>query len=77
MSGLGESVRFEWSSDVDLDTGKLQEAYAVYRQLLDFVSKIGLKERSLPVRTCEDLTQCKSFLADDKQFIITCENINC
>ena len=31
VEGLGESTRMEWSGDVDLDDGQLQQQYEAYK----------------------------------------------
>ena len=45
VPGLFESVDIKWSGDVDLNDGKLQQAYRAYKSKLEFVSEIGLKTR--------------------------------
>lgn len=46
VAGLGESVKEEWTGDVDLGDGSLQEIFKGYQKRLQMISKIGLKERS-------------------------------
>ena len=38
LPGLGESMRMEWSGDVDLNDGSLQRQYDAYIQRLDFIN---------------------------------------
>ena len=45
MEGLCETVRGEWSGDVDLHDGQLQEMFQQYQSRLQFINKIGLDER--------------------------------
>ena len=40
--GLKESSRLEWSSDVDLADGSLQEKYGNYKERLKTMDKVGL-----------------------------------
>lgn len=39
ISGLKESAKLEWSGDIDLNDGKLQEQYQAYREHLAFLSR--------------------------------------
>ena len=43
LSGLGESVKGEWSGDVDLNDGSTQQLYKSYRKQLDFLDGISVK----------------------------------
>ena len=47
-AGLRESMKMEWSGDVDLNDGDLQRAYELYQQELRFISQWGLEERQSP-----------------------------
>ena len=40
--GLTESIRFEWSGDVDLNDGSLQVQYEAYRERLAYIESISL-----------------------------------
>ena len=46
QEGLGESMRNEWSGDVDLGDGKLQGKHSKYVEYIKFVHGISLKDRS-------------------------------
>ena len=72
VSGLSESVRMEWSGDVDLDDGTLQELYAAYRDRLNFIEGIGIGS-SKDLRACivNDLNASLKDLTEDKHFILT------
>ena len=72
VSGLSESVRLEWSGDVDLDDGMLQEMYAAYKHRLNFIEGIGINS-SGDLHPCiaSDLKTCLKDLSEDKQFILT------
>ena len=65
LSGLGESMRLQWSGDVDLNTGNLQREYEFYRSLLNFISSLSLNV-SLP----EDLQKCSHILLEEKEFLV-------
>ena len=65
MSGLRESVRMEWSGDEDLNTGKLQAQYHAYRELIDFISHVGLEMSS----RVSNLSKCSSILTTKKEFL--------
>ena len=70
VSGLGESVRLEWSGDVDLDTGELQQMYTSYRELLDFVDMIGIGDNGQQSTIVAHLQRCLQILKEDKEFIL-------
>jgi len=42
LSGLGESVKGEWSGDVGLNDGYTQQLYKSYRKQLDFLDGISV-----------------------------------
>ena len=42
VKGLKESTKLQWSGDVDLNDGSLQEQYETYGKHLEFVKKLGL-----------------------------------
>ncbi len=66
VSGLKESMRHEWSGDVDLDTGDLQQEFKAYRDLLDFYKAIRIGSNCV-----EDLGKCCQILLEEKIFILT------
>lgn len=45
VEGLGESVNLDWSGDVDMNDGKLHQLYKHYRERLNFIGSLGIKER--------------------------------
>ena len=59
-------MRHEWSGDVDLDTGDLQQEFKVYRDLLDFYKAIRIGSNCV-----EDLGKCCQILLEEKIFILT------
>ena len=56
VKGIGESVRGEWSRDVDLNGGKLDALFQEYRKLLGEAAQIGLGQRRQSAAITEDLT---------------------
>lgn len=61
-----ESTTLKWNGDVDLNDGKLQEQYRVYRQQLDFVKTLGLGGKQ---KTSEELQKASMDIAGDLDFI--------
>ena len=49
VAGLGESVKGEWSGDVDLGDGRLQEMFKEYQRRLQMIARIGRRESSVIV----------------------------
>ena len=49
-AGLGESMKMEWSGDVDLNNGDLQRAYELYQQELRFIASGVLKSVKAPMK---------------------------
>lgn len=70
IPGICESVQMIWSGDVDLNDGKVQEAYHLYRAKLEFISEIGLKGRQAKGTILEDLNKLHQQLLSDKDFAI-------
>ena len=46
VEGLSESVRLDWSGDVDLDDGSLQLQYETYITRLNFLKGLRLKDHT-------------------------------
>ncbi len=69
QQGLRESMRNEWSGDVDLGDGKLQDKYSKYVKHLKFVRGIGLNNRSSFENIKEDLHKQTSNLVTEKEFL--------
>lgn len=54
VKGIGESMRGQWSGDVDLNDGKLNLLHQEYQKRLEDVSHIGLGDRrSSPIITMD------------------------
>lgn len=67
QEGLRESMRNEWSGDVDLGDGKLQGKYSKCVEYLKFVRGIGVNDRSSSVNFKEDLLKQTANLAVEKE----------
>ncbi|XP_070571310.1 uncharacterized protein [Ptychodera flava] len=61
-------MKHEWSGDVDLGEGNLQEEHK-YLQNLQFVEGIGLKERRELARVKQDLETVTLLLVQDSNFL--------
>lgn len=66
VAGLGESVRLEWSGDVDVNDGTLQASHQAYLQRLKFIEMIGLRGEKTFL---QDVTQLESRVKEDVQFL--------
>ena len=47
VKGLKESVKLQWSGDVDLNDGRFQKQYDEYKEHLVKVEKVGLVRECL------------------------------
>ena len=71
VSGLKESVKLEWSGDVDVNTGELQQSYRDYTDLLSFASSVGrTKGSQIP-----DLNKCSTCLTSKKDFLVKAKTV--
>lgn len=68
-TGVMESMRHEWSGDVDLGDGQLNTLHQRYMALLDFVKGIGLNRRISFAEIVKDLRQLMGTLQDDSVFL--------
>ena len=62
-------MRNEWSGDVDLGDGKLQDKYSKYAEYLKFVHCIGLNNRSSLDNIKKDLQKKTPNLLTEKKFL--------
>ena len=69
VAGLSESVRNEWSGDVDLNDGKVKQMHDAYISRLKMVDRIGLGGRREHTKLQEDLAHLESDLKDDIAFL--------
>ena len=70
VAGLGESVKGEWSGDVDLGDGRLQEMFKEYQRRLQMMARIGLKDRRESSVIFADLKQEYALLGNDLEFLL-------
>ena len=68
VEGLCESVRGEWSGDIDLSDGQLQQLFQQYQGRLQFINKIGLDERDHSL-ILTDVQQVQQSLESDLEFL--------
>lgn len=68
-AGVMESMRHEWSGDVDLGDGQLQALHQQYMELLDFVKGSGLNRRKPSAEIVKDLTQLMTTFQNDVEFL--------
>lgn len=71
VQGLRESVRLEWSGDVDMNDGKLKKMHSLYLKRLNFIASIGLDDRKKVVIVKQDLALAKKDLDSDICFILS------
>ena len=62
-------MKHEWSGDVDLGNGEMQNNHANYLEYLNFVSGLGLNNRKTHDCIKEDLQRQCSKLNDEKDFL--------
>ena len=75
VAGLCESLQLKWSGDIDLNDGKVQSDYELYKSRLDFVSGLGLGTRQNRSTIHEDLSTLHKQLLTDKEFSVKGECI--
>ena len=68
VEGLCESVRGEWSGDIESD-GQLQQMFQQYQGRLQFINKIGLDERRDHSLILTDVQQVQQSLESDLEFL--------
>ena len=67
VKGLWQSSSGEWSGDVDLNDGKLQQQFTKFCQRKERINGIGMQESVEAIRT--ELTSVVDAMKDDLQFI--------
>lgn len=65
VKGLKESVKLQWSGDVDLNDGDLQKQYSEYKNRLQSVERAGLVQDN----ACADFKSILQDLTKDLEFI--------
>ena len=69
MSDLVESVKHEWSGDVDLGDGAVQKEYATYLERLEFVDSLQLTCDDKCLEMLSALKGVHTQLINDRDFI--------
>lgn len=69
VSGLGESVKGVWTGDIDLNNGKLQVLHKQYTDRRNSIISLGLPDPLDRTSVIADLSQEKSNLEEDLDFI--------
>ena len=64
-----ESLRREWSGDVDLGDGQLEQLHQTYMQLISFIKGIGLEKRKPLQVVIQDLREELKTLKNDSEFL--------
>jgi hypothetical protein len=67
--GLRESMRNEWSGDIDFGDGTLQNKHKKYMDYLKFVRGIGCKQRKAYACVRLDLKKQLLYLIEENQFL--------
>ena len=62
VSGLKESVKKEWSGDVDLNDGSVQILHEQYLECLEFLGSVGVGQRRFRETLERDLLKLKNDL---------------
>ena len=74
--GLKESTKLEWTGDVDLNDGSLQEEYKAYRERLTFIETIGKDKRCSNEIIQVQLEKILGYIIDDLKSIHSCKLSN-
>lgn len=69
VKGLGESMKGDWSGDVDLNDRKLDLLYQEYRRRLEEASHIGLGDRRTSSTIAADIRVVSDRIKDYLTFI--------
>ena len=69
VPGISESVRKEWSGDVDLADGAINQTHDAYLKRLKSTKNIGLGPRNGHLQIQQDLIQLELDLTDDISFL--------
>lgn len=67
--GLRESMRNEWSGDIDWGDGELQQRHDAYIKYLEFVRAIGVKQRRSHASIKADLQKQLRSMIEDRAFL--------
>lgn len=68
LKGLWESVSGEWAGDVDLNDGKLQQAFEQHQDRIKWVKSIGLQSQGTE-RIKQDLMKAQEIVSTEIAFV--------
>ena len=77
VSGISESVRLEWSGDVDLNDGEIQRMREAYLNRLEFIENIGIEHRKGADQVQQDLVTLELELKEDLSFLASGKYSTC
>lgn len=77
VSGLGTSMKGEWSGDQDLADGSLQKEYEHHQQWLKLICSFGEVKSISSFEIVEKLRLAKQHIMDDIDFICSNSYNNC
>ena len=70
LKGLWESVSGEWAGDVDLNDGKLQQAYEQHQDRIKWLKSIGLQNQGIE-HIKQDLMKAQDMISTEIGYIST------
>ena len=68
LKGLWESVSGEWAGDVDLNDGKLQQAYEHHKGRIKWIKSIGLQSQGMECIK-QDLMKAHDIISTEIGFV--------
>ena len=74
---LKESMKMEWSGDVDLNTGAVSKVHSEYRSYLKFLDAVGVGERRNQPILVSDLKQLQKDLETHLIYLSSSKNLTC
>ena len=75
--GLKESMKNEWSGDVDLNDGTVHKLHHEYVKSLSFLAAVGVKARRTPKVLMSDLNHLQADLETHLTYLSFSKKINC
>ena len=67
VKGLWQSAAGEWSGDVDLNDGKLQQQYCNYKLRMEVINSVGLNKSLVEVKS--DLSRELNVIKNELKFV--------
>ena len=75
--GLKESMKNEWSGDVDLNDGTVHKLHHEYVESLSFLAAVGIKARRTPDVLMSDLKHLQADLETHLTYLSSSKKIYC